>query len=227
MFIGHFAVGLAAKRLAPRTSLGWLMLAPLLADALWPLFLILGLESVRIDPGNTVVTPLDLHDYPYSHSLVGTIGWSLLLGAAYLLLRRDRRAALVIALGVFSHFVLDFVTHRPDMPLYPGSATSVGLGLWNSRAGTMAVEIPMFVVGIWLYVRSTTPLRRRGSVGLWLLVALLSLMYLADMFGPPPPSVQAIKVFGIMGWLFIPWAWGIDRNRCPTEIVLTGAASSR
>src|SRR5688500_7330651 len=113
MFIGHMAVGLASKRLSPTTSLGWLMLAPLLADAVWPLFLWLGLESVRINPGDTAMTPLDLHDYPYSHSLLASLLWSAAAGGAFWLWKRDRRAALVIAAGVFSHWVLDFVTHRP------------------------------------------------------------------------------------------------------------------
>jgi membrane-bound metal-dependent hydrolase YbcI (DUF457 family) len=227
MFIGHFAVGLASKRFAPRASLGWLMLAPLFLDTIWPLFLVLGLESVRIEPGNTVVTPLDLHDYPYSHSLVGAIGWSLLLGVLYLALKRDRRAALVIALGVFSHFILDFVTHRADMPLYPGSVTSVGLGLWNSRPGTMTVETTLFVAGVSLYGASTTPIRRRGSISLWIFIGLLSVLYLAVMFGPPPASVRAIEVGGLIAWLFIPWVWSIDRHRRPTEIVLTRAGTSR
>src|SRR4051812_3678290 len=114
MFIGHFAVGFASKKLAPRASLGVLMLAPLFLDALWPVFLALGLESVRIDPGNTAFTPLDLHDYPYTHSLVGALFWSLLLAGGYLAVRRYRRGAIVIALGVFSHWVCDWITHRPD-----------------------------------------------------------------------------------------------------------------
>src|SRR3954470_17516149 len=119
MFIGHFAVGFASKKLAQRASEGTLILAPLFLDLLWPNFLLTGLESVRIDPGNTAFTPLDLHDYPYSHSLVTSLVWSLLVGGLYLALTRYRRGSLVIGLGVFSHWVLDFVTHRPDMPLYP------------------------------------------------------------------------------------------------------------
>src|SRR3954470_23167036 len=129
MFIGHFAVGFASKRAAPDTNLGILMLAPLFLDLLWPIFLLLGIESVRIDPGNTAVTPLDLHDYPWSHSLLMSLVWSALAGGAVWAAVRQFRPALVIAAGVFSHWVLDFVTHRPDMPLYPGSETYLGLGL--------------------------------------------------------------------------------------------------
>jgi membrane-bound metal-dependent hydrolase YbcI (DUF457 family) len=213
VFIGHFAVGFAAKRLAPRASLGVLMAAPLFADLLWPIFLIAGIETVRIDPGNTVVTPLDLHDFPWSHSLVTSLAWSAVFAAAFWAATRYARGAFVLAVGVFSHFVLDFVTHRQDMPLYPGSPTSVGLGLWNFRSATMAVEIALFVIGVAIYARTTRALNRRGAFALWALVVLLSLFYVTNMFGPPPPSVDFIKYLGITGWLFPVWAWWIDRNR--------------
>jgi membrane-bound metal-dependent hydrolase YbcI (DUF457 family) len=213
VFIGHFAVGFASKRLAPRASLGVLMAAPLFADLLWPIFLVAGVESVRIDPGNTVVTPLDLHDYPWSHSLVTSLAWSAVFAAAFWAATRYGRGAAVLAAGVFSHFVLDFVTHRPDMPLYPGSPIAVGLGLWNSRPATMAVEIAMFIVGVALYARATRALNRRGAIALWGLIVFVALIYAANMFGPPPPSVDTIKYAGLSGWLFVPWAWWIDRNR--------------
>jgi membrane-bound metal-dependent hydrolase YbcI (DUF457 family) len=213
MFIGHFAVGFASKRLAPRASEGALLLAPLFLDALWPLFLATGLETVRIDPGNTAFTPLDLHDYPYSHSLVMSLVWSLLLGGLYFAVTRYRRGALVIGLGVFSHWVLDFVTHRPDMPLWPGSTTSVGLGLWNSRAGTMLIEGAMFVAGVVIYARTTRARDRIGAVGWWAMVAFLVLAYLSSALGPPPPSVKALIVVAFVAWLFVPWAWWFDRHR--------------
>jgi hypothetical protein len=213
MFIGHFAVGFASKRLAPRASEGALLLAPLFLDTLWPLFLATGLETVRIDPGNTAFTPLDLHDYPYSHSLVMSLVWSLLLGGLYFAVTRYRRGAVVIALGVFSHWVLDFVTHRPDMPLYPGSATSVGLGLWNSRAGTLLIEGAMFVAGVAIYVRTTRARDRAGSIGFWAMVVFVILAYLSSALGPPPPSVKALIAAAFVSWLFVPWAWWFDRHR--------------
>jgi membrane-bound metal-dependent hydrolase YbcI (DUF457 family) len=216
MFIGHFAVGFAAKRAAPRASLGWLITAPLLLDLLWPMFLIAGLESVRIDPGNTVVTPLDLHDYPYTHSLLTSIVWSLLAGGIYWASTRYRNGAIAVGVGVFSHWLLDFVSHRPDMPLYPGSATYVGLGLWNSRAATLAVEVSMFVAGVAVYARITRAKNRRGSLALWGLVAFLAVFYVMNIFGPPPPSTSFIAYGGLTGWLFVPWAWWIDRNRAST-----------
>jgi membrane-bound metal-dependent hydrolase YbcI (DUF457 family) len=213
MFVGHFAVGFASKRLAPRASGGVLLAAPLFLDLLWPIFLATGLESVRIDPGNTAFTPLDLHDYPWSHSLVTSLGWSVLFALGYYAFSRYRRGALVVGAGVFSHWLLDFVTHRPDMPLYPGSAVSVGLGLWNSRAGTMLVESAMFVAGVWIYARTTRARDRIGAVAFWAMVVLLAVLYLSTAFGPPPPSVKAIEIVGFVAWLFIPWARWFDRHR--------------
>jgi membrane-bound metal-dependent hydrolase YbcI (DUF457 family) len=215
MFLGHFAVGLAAKRAVPRVSLGLLLAAPLLLDLLWPVFLLLGIESVRIDPGNTAVTPLDLHDYPYSHSLVMALVWSLGFGAAIGHFYQSVRVALVGGALVFSHWLLDYVTHRPDMPLYPGSQQYVGLGLWNSIVGTLLVELALFGWGVWLYARSTRAIDKRGRHGFWALMATLVGLYFAAIFGPPPPDVPsliggALAVVALLGWAF--WA---DRHRQP------------
>jgi membrane-bound metal-dependent hydrolase YbcI (DUF457 family) len=216
MFIGHFAVGFASKRLAPKTSAATLLLAPLFLDILWPIFIAAGIETVRIDPGNTAFTPLDLHDYPWSHSLLMAVVWSVALAAVFFAFARRGRDALVIAAGVFSHWILDFVTHRPDMPLYPGGTTQVGLGLWNSRPGTLLVESAMFVAGVWIYARTTRARDRVGAVGWWSFVALLVVLYVATAFGPPPPSVKAIVVMGFVAWIFFPWLAWADRHRALT-----------
>lgn len=213
MFIGHFGVGLGSPKVAPRTPFTLLLTAPLFLDLLWPIFLLLGLESVRIDPGNTAFTPLDLHDYPYSHSLVGALIWSILFGGAYFLWRGESRGAWVLGAGVFSHWVLDFITHRPDMPLYPGSATLVGLGLWNSIPGTLVVESSLFIAGVAIYLGSTRSKGRAGSVALWSLIAFVVLVYIANHALPPPPSPSAVAWGALMGWLFVPWAYWIQRTR--------------
>src|SRR5215208_4533406 len=136
MFIGHFALGLAAKRAVPSVSLGVLFAAAQLADLLWPIFLALGLEQVRIDPGNTALTPLDFVSYPYSHSLVLLLVWGAAMALVCSPFARGRHVFAVISALVVSHWVLDFITHRPDMPLYPGGA-KLGLGLWNSIVATV------------------------------------------------------------------------------------------
>ena len=142
MFIGHFALALGAKKIAPRASLGTLFMAAQLADLVWPTLVLLGVETLVVAPGITAFTPLDFVSYPYSHSLEALIGWAAALAVAYALVRRGQgREALVLAALVLSHWVLDVISHRPDMPLTIGGTGKLGLGLWNSIPGTLAVEV--------------------------------------------------------------------------------------
>lgn len=212
MFIGHFAVGLASKRIAPRASLGVLMAAPNLLDLLWPVFLLLGWEQVRIDPGNTAFTPLDFVSYPISHSLLTACGWGTLFALLYWLVARYVRGAVVIACSVVSHWVLDFIVHRPDLPLYPGGPR-VGLGLWNSVPAAIALEVAMYAAGAWLYLSMTRARNRVGSYALWAFLAFGLVAYVGNIMGPPPPSTRAIAVVALTLWLVPLWAWWIDRHR--------------
>ena len=166
MFLGHFALALGAKRVAPKVSLGTLVLAAQFADLLWPILLLTGLEQVRIVPGITRVTPLDFVSYPYSHSLLTQLLWGLGIGLVYQAFSHDMRGAVVLGLCVPSHWLLDYIAHRPDMPLVPGGAR-YGLGLWNSVPATLAVELGLFVIGSTLYLRGTRAKDRTGQYALW------------------------------------------------------------
>ena len=212
MFIGHFAVGFAAKRLAPRTSLGTLFAASQLLDLIWPILVLLGVEKVRVDPGNTAFTPLDFVKYPWSHSLLMALVWAAGFALVYRARTRFARGAWVVGALVVSHWVLDFVSHRPDLPLAPG-ASRVGLALWNSVQATVIVETALFAMGVYLYASGTKARNRTGRFAFWALVAVLVGIYTANALGPPPPSSTAIGVAGLATWLFIPWAIWIDRNR--------------
>lgn len=213
MFIGHFAVGFAAKRAAPKTSLGVLMAAPLLLDLLWPVFVLTGIEQVRIDPGNTVVTPLAFDHYPISHSLVTSLGLALVFALLYWSITHYRAGAVVIGFAVVSHWFLDAIVHRPDLPLYPGSAIQVGLGLWNSVAGTVMVEGLLFVAGVWIYVTGTRAGDHIGTLALWSFLIVLIVLYIAALTSPPPPSAREVAVVGLAAWLFPFWAAWFDRHR--------------
>jgi hypothetical protein len=213
VFLAHFGTALAAKRLTPYTSLGTLILAAQLLDLVWPTFLVLGIERVRVDPGNTQVTPLAFEYYPWTHSLAMALAWAAALAALYAFFRRYSRGALVVAAAVLSHWVLDFVTHRPDLPLAPGIGPAVGLGLWNSRAWTLAAEGVAFVAGVWLYARNTEPSDRTGTRAFAAFVIVLPLIYAANVFGPPPPGADAIALAGHAQWLLVAWAVWIDRHR--------------
>jgi membrane-bound metal-dependent hydrolase YbcI (DUF457 family) len=213
MFMGHIAVALGAKKAAPKTSLGTLLLAAQWPDIIWPLFLAFGWEKVEIDPGNTAVSPLNFTHYPLSHSLLADFGWALLLAGVYLVLRKNHRGALWVGLCVLSHWLLDALSHRPDLPLYPRSDTLVGLGLWNSVFGTVLVEGTMFVAAVILYSRVTEPRDKTGDYAFRSFVGLLVLFYLMALLGPPPPNVGAVQVTGFLGWLMIPWGYWIDGHR--------------
>ena len=210
MFLGHAALGFAAKRVAPRTNLGWLLTAPYLADLLWPVFLLLGWEHVRIDPGNTPVTPLDFTSYPWSHSLLMLAVWGVVLGGLYAWTRRDALGAWIIGLLVVSHWELDWIAHRPDMPLVPWGGPRFGLGLWESKPATIATEAILLAAGVGLYLSGTRAKSWLGHLSLGSLLALLALAYWSAVIGPPPPSEHAIALFGLVGFVFIPWAMWIE-----------------
>jgi len=213
VFIGHFGVGLGAKKVAPRISLGTLFLAAQFLDLVWPLFLLLGIERVTIDPGNTAVTPLNFVYYPYSHSLGAVVIWGGLFGLIYFFIRRNLRQSLILGILVVSHWLLDLIAHRPDLPLLPWGDTMVGFGLWNSVVLTVVVEGAIFAAGAIIYLRTTRALNRKGSVGLWSLILFLVLVYTMNLFGPPPDSITPLAWVGLSQWLLVAWAYGIDRNR--------------
>jgi hypothetical protein len=213
MFLGHFAVGFAAKRAAPSVPLGTLFLAAQLADLVWPTLVLLGVERFEIRPGITAVTPLDFVYYPWSHSLVALAGWGAALGVACWLWTRRAGAAAILFAVVLSHWLLDFASHRPDMPLTLEGAERFGLGLWHSVAGTLAVEVLLLAAGVIVYARATRPIDRTGQWSLAVLVAFLVVVYLASVLGPPPPATAAVAWSAQAVWLLVAWGYWIDRHR--------------
>jgi len=214
MFIGHFGLGFGAKRLAPEVSLGTLFLACQLADLLWPTLVLLGVERVDIEPGATAMTPLNFVSYPYSHSLLALCVWGFAFGAVYAVVHRSRLVAAVsLAVLVISHWVLDAVAHRPDMPLTFTGTTRVGLDFWSSVPWTMGIELAILAVGMTAYMRATTARDRIGSIGLASLVAFLLLAYFTAALGPPPPSSTAVAWSAEAMWILVVWAYWVDRHR--------------
>jgi len=214
MFVGHFGLAFGAKRLAPSVSLAILFVACELADLVWPLLVLAGVERLAVQPGITAMTPLNFLSYPYSHSLLTLCLWGAALAAVYAAsTRAGLVAAIAIALLVVSHWVLDVVTHRPDMPLTPWSDTRLGLGLWNSIPGTVAVELTIFAAGVIAYARLVPAATRGRRVGLWSLVAFMLVIYVANIVGPPPPSAAAVAWTANALWLLVVWAWFVDRRR--------------
>jgi hypothetical protein len=212
MFIGHYAVALAAKRAAPSVSLGALCLASAFLDLAWPLLQVAGLERLRIDPSIRGLTPLVFEHYPYSHSLLMATLWALLLGGGHFAATRHLRGAAVIASAVVSHWLLDALVHRPDLPLAPGGTVRVGLGLWNAPVAAAIVELGLFAGGLLMYLRATRG-RRRGP--LWAWSALLLAIFAGSVFGPPPPSVDAVVWSALAQGLLVAAAVWVDRAPAP------------
>lgn len=213
MFIGHFGAGFTGKKFSKTASLGTYFMAAQWIDLIWPILLLLGIEKAEIKPGVTSVTPLDFTYYPFTHSLFGVIAWAVLFGMAYFLIKKNSRTAIILGLLVISHWFLDLLVHIPDLPIFPGFNLKVGFGLWNSFALTVIVEGLVFAVGAYLYFKVTKPKNKIGTYTLIGLIVFLVAMYISNLFGPPPPSMEMVGIVGNAQWLIILLAYWIDKNR--------------
>ena len=117
MFIGHWAPALAAATHRRAPKLGTLFVAAQLVDWLFFAFLLTGAEHMRMVPGFTAMNPMDLYDMPYTHSLMGSLFWSVLFGALVWTATKDRAAGLIAGVVVFSHWLLDLLVHAPDLTI--------------------------------------------------------------------------------------------------------------
>jgi len=211
MFVGHYGASFLAKRAGRTIPLWVLFIAVQLLDVLWAPFVLLGIEKVRIVPGITKASPLDLYYMPYTHGLLTAIGWSIVLGAAYQLIARPSaaRSSVIVGLAVFSHWVLDLLVHRPDLPLYDNSA-KVGLGLWNAPAIELPLEALILLGGMWLYLRDNSSHAKRTYV----FGVVLVVLQVVSFFSPPPPTVAAVASTAIVSYIvfaLVIW-WLEDRT---------------
>jgi hypothetical protein len=217
LFIGHYAVAMAAKRFVPRASLGALIAAASFLDLIWPIFLLFGLEEVEIEPGATRLTPLNFVSYPISHSLVSAVAWATLFAVFYQIVAHYKAGTIAVWIAVLSHWFLDAIVHRPDLPLYAGGP-KYGFGLWNHPRATIAVEVAMYALGVWLYWRATKARDGIGRWASWAFVLTLLVFYFVNIFGPPPPSVKVLAIAALgFGWLLVVWAWWFDAHRESTS----------
>ena len=214
MFIGHYALGLASKKIDKAPSLAVMFIAVQLLDLLWPVFVLLGIETFEVDPGNTKMTPLNFTHYPYSHSLLMSLVWGLLFGLIYYAITKNKKGSLLLFALVFSHWVLDFLSHRPDLPMSPFSGIKLGLGLWNHPIVESVLEIGIFVVGAVLYYNSVKPKR---NIAFWALIVFFLIIHIMNIFGPPPPGTEMVAWTANSMWLFVLWAWWIEKGEKNVE----------
>ncbi len=219
MFIGHYGIGLALKKAEPKLSLGLLIFGAILPDILFGFFLLTGIEHAKITPGATVVSPFEFYDYPYSHSALGTVTLAIAGFLAYWLWpkgerKQRKRPAFVLAFAIFSHFILDVISHTPDMTIFGNNSPKLGLSLWNSLAGTMIVELGLLFIGIALYMSATYSVSSSGKYGFALMILILMVLYIGNIFGPPPPDMISVAVTMMAGQLaLVALAFWVDRNR--------------
>ena len=218
MFIGHYGAGFAVKKLKQKTSvrkpsLGTYFLAAQFLDVLWPIFILSGIEKIELEPAGKAFQTLRFIYYPFSHSLLSTIIWAVLFGFVYFLLKKELRYSILLGLVVISHWILDLISHLPDLQLIPGWDFKAGFGLWNSVPYTVIVEGLIFLGGACLYFTSTKAANKKGSILFWTLIIFLSVIYVLSIMGPPPTSVNAVAASGFAQWLIIGWGYWIDKNR--------------
>jgi len=223
-------LALASKRVQPRVPLAALVAATFALDVLWPVFVLAGVEVVRIDPGNTAFTPLDFASYPWSHSLLMAAMWGTAAGLVARRTLRVARAGLVIGALVVSHWVLDLIVHRADLPVWPGGPR-VGLDLWNSVPGTLLVEGALFLAGIVIYARTCPARDAIGRWAYWALMLVLAGAWVSGPFSPPPPGATAVAVVGLaFALLVLPWVVWIERHRASPglrDVSTAGSATLR
>ena len=212
MFLGHFGLALAARRLTAGRSLGAAVLAAQWADLLWPVLVLAGVERLAVEPGATAFNALDFVSYPWSHSLLALLVWGAVAGGLYYRWTGRPRDAAVVGALVPSHWLLDLVVHRSDLPVWPGGP-EVGLGLWTSVAGTLVAEFGLFAAGAAVYLTATSPRNRSGSWGAYGLLLLLVGVYLVTAFGPPPADSTAVAFGALALWLVVPLAGWVDSHR--------------
>ena len=212
MFVGHLAAALGAKKLEPEMPLWAGIGAAFGVDLIWPVFLLVGLEVVEVDPGATAFTHLDFVSYPWTHSLLLVGVWAIVLGIAAHRMFRSGRVAVTIGALVLSHWLLDAITHRPDLPLWPGGP-EVGLGLWHSIPGTLILEGSLLLAGVWLYTSMTRATSRAGTWSLASMLALTTLIWVSQPWAPPAPSAGVVAATALVLWILLPWGHWIEKGR--------------
>ena len=212
MFAGHLAVAMAAKRVEPKLGLGSTVAASFALDLVWPVLLLTGLERVRVNPGDTAFTNLAFESYPWTHSLARVFVWSVCVAVVVRLVTGATRSGVVLGSLVLSHWVLDWVTHRPDLPLWPGGPVT-GLGVWNSVPATLVVEGGVLLAGVALYLSVTKARDRTGALALGGLLALTVVVWASQPWAPLPDSPDAVAWGALVLWVLWPWAAWVERHR--------------
>lgn len=224
MFIGHYGLAFALKRADPKVSLGTLFVSVQFVDILWTVFILLGWERARIEPGLTAGSPIQYLYYPWSHSLGAGLIWGLLAAAViYSRPTKDTshrlKAAVVVGVAVASHWILDVVVHIRDLPVWSDSGTKVGLGLWDHPTASILVELALVGIGAVLYATHRTRRHPLHPARLAILIGVLVILEIVGIIGPPPPNLRMVAVLGLLLYMGLAWlaAWEDRAAPAPAE----------
>lgn len=204
MFIGHYGVALAAPRVVASVPLWVLFLSVQVVDLVWGVLILAGIEQVRIVPGFTAMSPLDLYHMPWSHSLPGALALSAAFGGLYwLFARKDRVAgAMLVAAAAFSHWLLDLIVHVPDLLLWPGGPM-VGFGLWNNLLLALGLEVALVIAGLAVYLNATQAQGFIGRIWPFVLVGVLLALEAVHLLGEPPASAEELAMTSMAVFLVL------------------------
>jgi hypothetical protein len=228
MILGHYAVGLAAKKWAPKTSLGTLLAAALWLNLVWTIFCFMGLERFNVSPNIIRMMPLEFNDYGLSHSLTMAAAWGVGWAIVMLILKRDEKTAWITGALVASAWVLDYIVHRQDLAFTPSYHNKyLGLGLWGYPWAAILLEAVLFGAGIWFYLKSTRALNSQGRFGFWAGVAILAVLFIgatylglhsseAQQIIKMPFNQSVVLTASLVQFVFVGWGYWIDRHRIAT-----------
>jgi len=218
MFVGHYSVAFAIKSDENRIPLWVLFVAVQFLDYIWATLVLLGIEKLRVIKGFTAGSMLDSYYHPYSHSLVAALIWSALAALVYKKFwqaKASNSAALLVALAVFSHWILDFIAHPRDLAIYDNK-WKVGLGLWNYRGLEFGLEVALLVGGIALYLARNTisAARKKAVIGFGLAIVIVQI---GDTFVPRTPLTDRATAMGVWIFytLFVVVAYLLERGATP------------
>ncbi len=218
MFIGHYGPAFAAKAVVKTVPLWVLFVAAQWVDFLWAAFVIAGVEKVRLVENFIGVNPLDLYFMPYTHGLPSAALLSLFIGGVAAVALKGDRMAIVLVVGVtaFSHWLLDWVVHAPDLPIV-FDEMKVGMALWAYPYASVPVEIALVLGGVWFYDRAAPSPTRAGTIALWLLgFAMAALQVQNTFFNEHPKDPTAFAQLALTGYVVLALlAAGVDYLRRP------------
>jgi hypothetical protein len=212
MLVGHYAIGFFGKKLAPKASLAVFVLAAMTADILWCAFMLAGVEHVEFISGRGAGQYFKAVNIGFSHGLAMDLLWAVLLALGVYLFTRYARGAVIVFLAVLSHWLLDVVSHRPDMPVGLGPGPKFGLGMWTSVPITLLVEGGFWILALIVYARSHAFSSRARLWGFGVGSLILTVIWYGNITGPPPTDSRSASIASLFTFsISVVWAWWIDK----------------